>query len=151
MPRLPDGRRSGLPLSKEFQVTKMLFPLIYVGLGGLLGAVFRYLTTLATQGISVTFPYGTLISNLLGCFIIGIVATLAMGSTMLSTEARLFLATGVCGGYTTLSSLVYELAQFVDDGEFLHASVYFAATFVGAVIAFYLGTILITLLLRPQM
>jgi CrcB protein len=132
-------------------MAKFLMPLVYVGLGGLLGAVFRYLTTLATQGLSMTFPYGTLISNLLGCFVIGIVATLAMGSTLLSTEARLFLATGVCGGYTTLSSLVYELARFVDDGEFLHASVYFAATFAGAVIAFYLGTMLMALLLRPQM
>ena len=130
---------------------KLLMPLVYVGLGGLLGAVFRYLTTLATQGLSMSFPYGTLISNLLGCFVIGIVATLAMWSTLLSTEARLFLATGVCGGYTTLSSLVYELAQFVDDGEFMHASAYFAATFAGAVVAFYLGTLLTTLLLRPQM
>ena len=132
-------------------MAKMLIPLVYVGLGGLLGAVLRYLTTLATQGMSMTFPYGTLISNLLGCFVIGIVATLAMGSTLLSTEARLFLATGVCGGYTTLSSLVYELAQFVDDGEFMNASIYFAATFIGAVVAFYLGTLLITLMLRPQM
>ncbi len=132
-------------------MAKFLMPLVYVGLGGLLGAVFRYLTTLATQGLSMTFPYGTLISNLLGCFVIGIVATLAMGSTLLSTEARLFLATGVCGGYTTLSSLVYELARFMEDGEFLHASVYFAATFAGAVIAFYLGTMLMALLLRPQM
>ena len=132
-------------------MAKMLMPLFYVGLGGLLGAVFRYLTTLATQGLSLTFPYGTLISNVLGCFVIGIVATLAMGSTLLSSEARLFLATGVCGGYTTLSSLVYELARFLDDGEFLHASIYFAATFAGAVVAFYLGTILTTLLLRPQM
>jgi CrcB protein len=132
-------------------MAKLLMPLLYVGLGGLLGAVFRYLTTLATQGISMTFPYGTLISNLLGCFVIGIVVTLAMGSTLLSSEARLFLVTGVCGGYTTLSSLVYELSRFVDDGEFMHASVYFAATFVGAVIAFYLGTILVALLLRPQM
>ena len=132
-------------------MAKLLMPLVYVGLGGLLGAVFRYLTTLATQGLSMSFPYGTLISNLLGCFVIGIVATLAMGSTLLSTEARLFLATGVCGGYTTLSSLVYELARFMEDGEFLHASVYFAATFAGAVIAFYLGTMLMALLLRPQM
>jgi len=132
-------------------MAKLLMPLVYVGLGGLLGAVFRYLTTLATQGFSMSFPYGTLISNLLGCFVIGIVATLAMGSTLLSTEARLFLATGVCGGYTTLSSLVYELAQFVDDGEIMHASIYFAATFAGAVIAFYLGTMLTALLLRPQM
>ncbi len=132
-------------------MAKMLMPLFYVGLGGLLGAIFRYLTTLATQGISLTFPYGTLISNLLGCFVIGMVATLAMGSTLLSSEARLFLATGVCGGYTTLSSLVFELSRFVDDGEFMNASIYFAATFAGAVVAFYLGTLLITLLLRPQM
>ena len=131
-------------------MTKLLMPLVYVGVGGFLGAVLRYLTTLATQGIAVTFPYGTLVSNLLGCFVIGIVATLGMGSTLLSTEARLFLATGVCGGYTTLSSLVYELAQFVDDGELLNASIYLAATFVGAVVAFYLGTLLTTLLLRPQ-
>lgn len=132
-------------------MAKMLMPLFYVGLGGLLGAIFRYLTTLATQGISLTFPYGTLISNLLGCFVIGMVATLAMGSTLLSSEARLFLATGVCGGYTTLSSLVFELSRFVDDGEFMNASIYFAATFAGAVVAFYLGTLLVTLLLRPQM
>ena len=132
-------------------MAKMLMPLFYVGLGGLLGAIFRYLTTLATQGISITFPYGTLISNLLGCFVIGMVATLAMGSTLMSSEARLFLATGVCGGYTTLSSLVFELSRFVDDGEFMNASIYFAATFAGAVVAFYLGILLITLLLRPQM
>ena len=131
-------------------MTKVLMPLVYVGLGGFLGAVCRYLTTLATQGMAITFPYGTLVSNIVGCFAIGVVATLGMGSTLLSTEARLFLATGVCGGYTTLSSLIYELAQFVDDGEFLNASVYLAATFVGAVIAFYLGTLLTTLLLRPQ-
>ena len=132
-------------------MAKMLMPLLYVGLGGLVGAILRYLTTLATQGISLTFPYGTLISNLLGCFVIGMVASLAVGSTLLSSEARLFLATGVCGGYTTLSSLIFELSRFVDDGEFMNASIYFAATFAGAVVAFYLGSVLITLLLRPQM
>jgi len=132
-------------------MAKMLMPLLYVGLGGLVGAILRYLTTLATQGISLTFPYGTLISNLLGCFVIGMVATLAVGSTLLSSEARLFLATGVCGGYTTLSSLIFELSRFVDDGEFMNASIYFAATFAGAVVAFYLGSVLIALLLRPQM
>jgi len=131
-------------------MAKMLMPLVYVGLGGFVGAVLRYLTTLATQGVSVSFPYGTLVSNLLGCFVIGIVATLAMGTTLLSTESRLFLATGVCGGYTTLSSLIYELSRLVEDGELLHASVYLAATFVGAVLAFYLGTLLITYLLKPQ-
>lgn len=131
-------------------MAKMLMPLVYVGLGGFLGAVLRYLTTLATQGVSVSFPYGTLVSNLLGCFVIGIVAPLAMGTTLLSTESRLFLATGVCGGYTTLSSLIYELSRFIEDGEVLHASVYLAATFFGAILAFYLGTLLVTVALKPQ-
>ena len=130
-------------------MTKLLLPIFYVGIGGFIGAALRYLTTIAVHGISFTIPYGTLVSNIAGCFVIGIVMTLATGSTMLSNEARLFLATGVCGGYTTLSSVVYELARFVDDGKLLNASVYFAATFVGAVIAFYLGTLLTTFLLRP--
>jgi CrcB protein len=131
-------------------MTKTLVPLVYVALGGMLGAVLRYLTTLATQNLSISFPYGTLGSNLIGCFVIGVVATLAMGTSLLSTEARLFLATGVCGGYTTLSSLIYELAQLLRDDEIFYAGIYFAATFVGAFLMFYLGTVLTTLLLRPQ-
>ena len=131
-------------------MTKLIIPLIYVGLGGLLGAVLRFLTTVATQGFSISFPYGTLASNLIGCFVVGVVTTLAVDTSLLSTEARLFLATGLCGGYTTLSSVVYELAQFMKDGEVFYASIYFAATFVGAMVTFFLGTLLITLLLRPQ-
>lgn len=120
----------------------------YVGLGGLIGALLRYSTTLAAARFSIVFPYGTLISNLAGCFIIGAVTGIAAQSEALSPETRLFLATGVCGGFTTLSSFVYEMAQLVRDEELLLASLYFAATFAGAFLFFYLGTLLVNTLLR---
>ncbi|MDX1488202.1 MAG: CrcB family protein, partial [Acidiferrobacterales bacterium] len=86
-------------------------PLLYVGLGGLLGAILRYLTTLGGLKFSLVFPYGTLASNVVGCFLIGMIAKLATDTDLLSSEARLFLATGLCGGFTTLSSMMYELAE----------------------------------------
>lgn len=121
-------------------------PLVYVGLGGMLGAVARYMATLATAGISLTLPYGTLISNLAGCFFIGVIAAFAGEGDLLSPETRLFLATGFCGGFTTMSSFVYELAQFLRSGEIFFASVYFGVTLVGAMVLFYLGSISILLL-----
>jgi CrcB protein len=123
-----------------------LIPLIYVGIGGMLGAVARYLATLATAGISLTLPYGTLISNLAGCFLIGIVAALAAEGDLLSPEARLFLATGFCGGFTTMSSFVYELAQLLRSGELYFAAAYFGLTLVGAMVLFYLGSVTVVLL-----
>lgn len=128
--------------------TNTLLPLLYVGVGGLFGSVLRYLATLATQNVSLTVPYGTLISNLAGCFVIGVVTELATRSEILSTEARLFLATGLCGGFTTLSSLVYELNRLLQDQEYFYAATYFASTFFGAFLCFYLGVIAVSALMR---
>jgi CrcB protein len=129
-------------------MVSVIIPLVYVGLGGLLGAILRYLMTLAGLKVSVVFPYGTLASNLLGCFFIGVIAQLAADTDLLSSEARLFLATGLCGGFTTLSSMIYELAQLLKDNEIFFASIYFAATFFGALFSFYLGSMLIGSLAR---
>lgn len=127
----------------------VVIPLVYVGLGGLLGAILRYLMTLAGLKVSLVFPYGTLASNLLGCFFIGVIAQLAADTDLLSTEARLFLATGLCGGFTTLSSMIYELAQLLKDNEIFFASIYFAATFFGALLSFYFGSLLLSSFTRP--
>lgn len=125
-----------------------LMPLLYVGLGGFVGSVLRFLTTLATQTWSLTFPYGTLTSNLFGCFVIGALMGLATDTALLTPEMRLFLATGVCGGYTTLSSMIYELTQLLRDDALLLAAVYFAATFAGALLCFYAGSLVAMSLLR---
>ena len=126
-------------------MTNSVAPFLYVGLGGFIGAILRYLASLLTSGLSVVVPWGTLISNLLGCFVIGIIVALAADSDAISTEARLFLATGLCGGFTTMSSFVYELSQYVRSGELLLGSLYFGATLIGAVVLFYLGSTLVLL------
>jgi len=115
----------------------------------MLGGVSRYGMTLATQNSAAfSIPYGTLISNLAGCLIIGLIAGFGGRSELLSTEMRLLLATGFCGGFTTMSSFVYELGQFIQDKEYFYASTYFSATLAGAGLAFLLGLILSELLMR---
>lgn len=122
-----------------------LLPFVYVGVGGLAGAVLRYLTSLGLQKYSFIFPYGTLLSNLAGCFIIGVIAQLAENTEILSPEARLLLATGFCGGFTTLSSMMFELTQFLRDGELFYGSVYFLATFMGGFLCFLGGVLAVKL------
>ncbi|NCF63972.1 MAG: fluoride efflux transporter CrcB [Gammaproteobacteria bacterium] len=126
-----------------------LLALVYVGLGSMLGGLSRYGLTLATQNISAfSIPYGTLVSNLVGCLAIGIIAGLSGKTELMSTEMRLLLATGFCGGFTTMSSFIYELGQFVQDKEFFFASTYFVATLAGAGLAFALGLVISSFLLR---
>jgi CrcB protein len=115
----------------------------------MLGGVSRYGMTLLTQNISAfSLPYGTLASNLGGCLAIGFIAGLAGRTELFSTEMRLLLATGFCGGFTTMSSFIYELGQFVQDKEYFFASTYFVATLAGAGLAFALGLVLSEFILR---
>ena len=127
----------------------VVLPFVYVGLGSMLGGVSRYGMSLATQNIAVfSMPMGTLISNIAGCLVIGFIASIGASSQLLSTEMRLLLATGFCGGFTTMSSFVYELGQFIQDKEYFYASFYFVATMAGAGLAFLLGLFLSSLVLR---
>ena len=124
---------------------KYLFPILLVASGGAVGSVLRYLLSLLSQRQSVTFPHGTLWANLLGCLIIGIVVTLAATTESLSPNLRLLLATGLCGGFTTMSSFIYELMQFMRDREYLYAGGYLVLTLVGCVAMFVLGTLAVRL------
>ena len=63
-----------------------VLPFVYVGLGGFIGAILRYGTTLLTAGYSLTVPWGTLISNLVGCFVLGVLAALASDIDVVSPE-----------------------------------------------------------------
>ncbi len=115
----------------------------------MLGGMSRYAMTLLTQNYAVfSIPYGTVISNVAGCLIIGLLVGVGGRTELISTEMRLLLATGFCGGFTTMSSFVYELGQFVQDKEYFYASSYFVATLAGVGLAFILGLILSDLLLR---
>ena len=109
--------------------------------GGGVGSVLRYLTTLAAvRLLSPNFPFGTLIVNLVGCFFIGFVHTLALLTARVSPETRLFLTTGVLGGLTTYSSFNYEALALVDQERAVSAGVYVAVMLVGCAVAGLLGT-----------
>jgi len=110
-----------------------------VGIGGLVGSIARYLVTVNFAKFSTGFPLGTLTVNIAGCFIIAIVATLAEKTTVISPETRLLLATGFCGGFTTFSSLMYEMAMLLRDEEWWYASIYVIASVLGGIIGLYLG------------
>lgn len=126
-----------------------LIALVFVGAGSMLGGLSRYGLTLATQNLSAfSIPYGTLLSNLAGCLVVGIIAGFSGKTELMSTEMRLLLATGFCGGFTTMSSFIYELGQFVQDKEFFFASTYFVATLAGAAIAFALGLLIVEFIMR---
>ncbi len=126
-----------------------LIALVYVGAGSMLGGLGRYGLTLATQNLSAfSLPFGTLASNLAGCLVVGMIAGISGKSELLSTEMRLLLATGFCGGFTTMSAFIYELGQFVQDKEYFFASSYFVATLAGAAVAFALGLLIIEFIMR---
>lgn len=107
---------------------------VWVFVAGGFGSLLRYLTgTAAGRAFGTEFPYGTLIVNVVGCFLIALV--LRVGSTSLTPETRLILAVGVLGGFTTYSSFNYDTLRFATEGELGKAAVYFAVTTLGCAAA----------------
>ena len=121
---------------------------LLVGLGGFAGSVARFGLGAASQRLSVTWPLGTLGANVLGCLVIGIIAGCSAWGETISPAMRLALATGFCGGFTTLSSLVYETADMLRTGEYLQATLYAAGTFLLGMAAFTVGIMAVRMLLR---
>lgn len=119
-----------------------------VGVGGFIGSVMRYGLSLLGQRYSVVFPHGTLWSNLGGCFILGVIAALVAKTEVLSPTARLFLATGLCGGFTTMSTFTYETFKFFEDAEYLYAAGYVSLTLVGCMASFCLGLYAVSLITK---
>lgn len=125
-----------------------LIAFLYVGAGGMAGAMLRYGLSLATQRWSVALPWGTFLSNILGCFIIGIIVHLALRSDAVTPEMRLLGAVGFCGGFTTMSSFVYEVVEMSRDDAWLQASLYATGTLIGSTLAFFMGMALVGLITR---
>lgn len=89
--------------------------LLLVALGGAIGTIARYLTSLvAGRWFGADFPYGTLIVNLSGAFIIGLVQELATETALVSDNTRLFVTTGMMGGLTTYSTFSYETVRLME-------------------------------------
>lgn len=94
-----------------------------VGIGGFIGASSRYLITIVmSRFISSTFPYGTLLCNIIGAFLIGIFMAISSTHNWMSNEVTLFLTTGILGGLTTFSTFSYETISLFETGAYVMAS-----------------------------
>lgn len=99
--------------------------ILIIWLGGGIGSVCRYLVQLGiSKLVHVTFPAGTFIVNITGCFIIGLLYGLADKYSAITLEWRLFLITGLCGGYTTFSSFSYEGISLFKQGNYTYFILY---------------------------
>ena len=120
---------------------------MFIGIGSFIGGICRYLLQQFVQNnYPSSIPYGTLIVNIIGCFVIGIVYELSGRGNLLSPEMRLFLATGICGGFTTFSSFAYENVSMVLDGEFLYPLLYILMSVVIGFGAVHAGILIIKLI-----
>ena len=98
--------------------------LLWVGVGGFLGSVGRFVVAGFFNRLSpaLAFPIGTLAVNILGCFLIGLLHGLAESRNLLGADIRVFLFIGVLGGFTTYSTFGFESLALLRDGEFFKTS-----------------------------
>ena len=116
----------------------------WIAIGSAIGGVARYWCSgVAARLIGETFPWGTLIVNVVGSFIIGFFATLTGpdGRVFVGTTGRQFVMVGLCGGYTTFSSFSQQTLTLMSDGEWLQASFNIASSVVLCLLAVWLGHI----------
>ncbi len=118
-----------------------------VAIGAAVGANLRYLiSTWAAQRFGSGFPYGTLLINVTGCLVIGVVLTLAATKFTLSEPLRLLIVTGILGGYTTFSSFGYETFAMIGGGNWVGAAIYLAGSLSLGLGAVFLGSVLVRLI-----
>ena len=110
---------------------------LVVALGGGIGACLRYLIGLVPLKEPFTFPVKILFINLLGCFVIGLIAAIAAKTTSLSPRTVLFIKTGLCGGFTTFSTFALETETLLKTRHIGLAMLYVAlSVVVGVGLAF---------------
>ncbi len=114
---------------------------LLVALGGAIGSAARYLVgAFVANRFGPDFPWGTFIVNVSGSFLIGVVLSL-VGGGQLPAGARLFLAVGVMGGYTTFSTYSNETLQLIQGGEFAAAAFNALGQVVAGLVGVYLGVV----------
>ena len=117
-----------------------MLKIFVVFLGGGLGAMLRYFMTTLLAGRLGNFPIGTLIVNILGCLLIGIVAAFFIGKVNEMSEViRIFLMVGFLGGFSTLASFSIETVNLFQSGNFFSAVLNIILTFSTGIIACAIG------------
>ena len=122
----------------------MVIRILYVGLGGFLGAVLRYAISGQVQSWSksIDFPYGTLVVNILGCLAIGFLSYASESRGFFSAEMRLCVSIGILGSFTTYSTFSNEAMTLLGDGKHLAALIYMGTHLFLGLGAVWLGHVL---------
>ena len=119
---------------------QMIVNVLLVALGGGIGAVTRYAVSLwAAARLGTSFPYGTFIANVVGCFIIGIFMTIVTEKFIANSYWRLLITTGFLGGFTTFSSYSYETFKLLENTGINAAFYNIAANLISGLLATWLG------------
>jgi len=117
--------------------------ILVIFLGGGIGSVCRYLAGLSvTRLFPTAFPAGTFVVNITGCFLIGLLYGIGIRHSWFSVDWRLFLITGICGGYTTFSSFSNEAVLLIRAGNYLYFLLYVTLSVVVGLLATVGGTAL---------
>jgi len=122
----------------------MVKSMLFAGFGGFIGTVLRFLVSKYFQiHFDSVFPWGTLVVNIAGCFLIGIFLGIFEKGMVMSSEWRLFFTVGICGGFTTFSSFSNDAFMLLQNKEILKFSFYAGTSFVFGLLSVIIGKNLI--------
>jgi fluoride exporter len=121
--------------------------ILIVGFGGGVGSIARFLSQKGAERLlDSSFPIGTFLVNILGCFIIGVVYSLSERGNFLAPEIRLFLTVGLCGGFTTFSTFSYDNFNMLSERLWQFLLINVGGSIFFGILAVYLGVVAIRLL-----
>jgi fluoride exporter len=121
----------------------MIKNLLLVGTGGFIGTVLRFIIQVyGTRLLTGTWPLATFIINIAGSFLIGIVYALSEKGNLISPEMRIFLAVGLCGGFTTFSAFSYDNLMLLKDNSIFYFLLNAGGSVFAGILAVYAGIIL---------
>ena len=118
---------------------ELLKTIMAVGAGSFLGGAARYLVSLVMRGANKGFPWATLVVNLVGCFLIGILWGIFSKNASESSNLALFLTVGICGGFTTFSTFSKEVLIMLQGGNILGVAGYVTISIIAGIALVALG------------
>lgn len=122
----------------------MLKTLLIIGSGGFLGSVSRFLVSKYVHVFWPTyFPLGTLLVNISGCFLIGLIYGMSERTNLFNSDLRLFLTIGFCGGFTTFSTFANENITLLRDSEYFYFILYTSLSVILGLSATFIGNLII--------
>lgn len=118
----------------------MIVKIVLIALAGAFGTLSRYFIGGAVQRLAgVSFPWGTLIINLIGCFFVGLMWTLFESRFPVTSQTRTIVLVGFCGAFTTFSTFIFETEQLLSSSQWTYAIFNIAIQNIGGIIGLFSG------------